>query len=81
MLPVEGFDDAVLDVVRQVAVGPTEAFGAAKRILREYETGGVPAADAATTTIASALFRTEDLRHGMASFLEDGPGNATFHGR
>lgn len=81
VLPIEGFDDAVLDVVRQVAVGPTEAFGAAKRILREYETGGVPAANAATTTIASALFRTEDLRHGMASFLEDGPGNATFHGR
>lgn len=81
VLPVDGFDDAVLDVVRQVAVGPTEAFGAAKRILREYEGGGVPAANAATTTIASALFGTDDLQHGMASFLEEGPGHATFTGR
>lgn len=81
VLPVDGFDDAVLEVVEQVAVGPTQAFGAAKRILREYEAGGVPAAIERTTEIASELFRTEDLRHGMASFLADGPGRATFTGR
>lgn len=81
VLPVDGFDEAVLDVVRQVALGPTQAFGAAKRILRAYETGGVPGANAVTTEVASGLFRTEDLRHGMASFLENGPGNATFTGR
>jgi enoyl-CoA hydratase/carnithine racemase len=81
VLPVDGFDDAVLDLVRQVAVGPTQAFGAAKRILRVYETDGVPGANAATTEIASALFATDDLQHGMASFLENGPGKATFTGR
>ena len=81
VLPVDGFDDAVLDVVRQVAVGPTQAFGAAKRILRAYETGGVPGANEVTTQIASALFATEDLQHGMESFLQDGPGRASFTGR
>ncbi|GAA0198751.1 enoyl-CoA hydratase/isomerase family protein [Cytobacillus oceanisediminis] len=81
VLPVEGFDDAVLDVVRQVAVGPTRAFGAAKRILRVHESSGVPGAVAATTRIASELFETDDLQHGMASFLENGPGKATFTGR
>jgi enoyl-CoA hydratase/carnithine racemase len=81
VLPDDGFDDAVLEIVRQVAVGPTQAFGAAKRILREFESGGVPRAVERTTAIAVDLFDTEDLQHGMASFLEDGPGKASFQGR
>lgn len=81
VLPTDGFDGAVLDLVRHVAVGPTRAFGAAKQILRHFEAGGVPEAIAHTTTIASSLFDTDDLQHGMESFLADGPGNATFLGR
>lgn len=81
VLPVDGFDDAVLELVRHVAVGPTKAFGAAKQILRHYESGGVPEAIEHTTAIASALFQTDDLQGGMESFLTDGPGKATFTGR
>lgn len=81
VLPVDGFDEAALDIVRHVATGPTQAFGAAKQILRHFEAGGVPEAIAHTTTIASALFDTEDLQHGMTSFLTQGPGQATFVGR
>lgn len=81
VLPAEGFDDAVLDFVRTIAVGPTQAFGAAKQILRHFEAGGVPEATAHTTAIASELFDTEDLQNGMESFLRDGPGKATFTGR
>jgi enoyl-CoA hydratase/carnithine racemase len=81
VLPVEGFDDAVLDFVRSIAVGPTKAFGAAKDILRHFEAGGVPEATAHTTAIASELFDTDDLQGGMESFLRDGPGKATFTGR
>lgn len=81
VLPVEGFDAAVLELVRHVAVGPTQAFGAAKQILRHFEAGGVPEAVAHTTAIASALYDTDDLQHGMDSFLADGPGHATFTGR
>jgi hypothetical protein len=32
-------------------------------------------------TVAGRLFATEDLRRGVQSFLRDGPGRATFHGR
>ncbi|MBM9463810.1 enoyl-CoA hydratase/isomerase family protein [Aeromicrobium sp. YIM 150415] len=78
---VDSFEDDVRSFAEGLADGPTKAFGAAKDILRQYEAGGVPAANAATTSVASALFDTEDLRHGMESFLADGPGNATFHGR
>lgn len=80
VLPVDGFDDAVLELVRHVAVGPTQAFGAAKQILRHYEAGGVPRAIEHTTAIASELFDTDDLQHGMESFLTNGPGHATFTG-
>jgi enoyl-CoA hydratase/carnithine racemase len=81
VLPTDGFDAAVLDVVRSIATGPTAAFAAAKDILRHFETGGVPEANAHTTAIASRLFATADLQHGMESFLRDGPGHATFTGR
>jgi len=81
VLPADGFDDGVAAVVRQVAVGPTVAFGAAKQILRHLESGGLQEALDHTTAIASELFDTEDLRNGMESFLTDGPGRATFEGR
>jgi enoyl-CoA hydratase/carnithine racemase len=81
VLPPEGFDEAVLDFVRSIAIGPTKAFAAAKDILRHYETGGVPRANAHTTAIAAELFDTDDLQGGMESFLRDGPGHATFSGR
>ncbi len=80
VLPVEGFDDAVMALVDSIATGPTKAFGAAKDILRHFEAGGVPQANAHTTTIASELFTTDDLQGGMESFLRDGPGKATFNG-
>jgi enoyl-CoA hydratase/carnithine racemase len=78
---VTGFDEAVLDVVRHIAAGPTKAFAAAKEILRHYEAGGVPEANAHTTAIAAELFDTDDLQRGMESFLAEGPGKATFNGR
>jgi enoyl-CoA hydratase/carnithine racemase len=81
VLATDDFDAAALQIVRHVAAGPTKAFGAAKQILHHFEAGGVPEAIAHTTTIASSLFDTEDLQHGMASFLADGPGRATFRGR
>jgi enoyl-CoA hydratase/carnithine racemase len=81
VLPVEGFDQAVLAFVAHIAAGPTRAFGAAKQVLRHFEAGGVPEANAHVTAIAAELFDTQDLQDGMESFLRDGPGKATFTGR
>ncbi len=81
VLPVEGFDAAVLAFVDHIATGPTKAFGAAKDILRHFESGGVPEANAHVTAIAAELFDTQDLQDGMESFLRDGPGKATFTGQ
>ena len=76
----DGVDEGEVEVVTSIAVGPTKAFGAAKDILRHFEAGGVPQANAHTTAIASELFDTDDLQGGMESFLTDGPGRATFTG-
>ncbi|MDQ3156799.1 MAG: enoyl-CoA hydratase/isomerase family protein [Actinomycetota bacterium] len=81
ILSADDFDADVLAFTARLAVGPTKAFGAAKDILRHYEAGGVAEALDHTTAIAAALFETEDLHSGMKSFLDDGPGKATFQGR
>lgn len=75
------FEAATLAYAQRFADGPTRAFGAAKQVLRHLEAGGVAEADAHVTAIAAELFDTADLQHGMASFLADGPGRATFEGR
>jgi enoyl-CoA hydratase/carnithine racemase len=78
-------DDELLEkgmrFVHRLASGPTKAHAATKRIVRAYLEGGVPAADAATAEAAGGLFETEDLQRAVNSFLEDGPGKATFEGR
>lgn len=77
---VDTFDEQLSALADHLAVGPTQAFAAAKEILRRYEADGVAGALADTTAIASELFDTDDLKHGMRSFLEDGPGKASFTG-
>lgn len=82
VLPDEGFAAAALAFARGIADGPTLAHVATKQIVREALLGGgARAADARVPEIAGALFATEDLRSAVRSFLEQGPGKATFEGR
>ncbi|WP_229052721.1 enoyl-CoA hydratase/isomerase family protein [Aeromicrobium sp. Leaf350] len=81
VLDGDDFDSEVLAFAEHLAVGPTKAFGAAKQILRLLETEGLASTNTGTTAIAAELFDTEDLHGGMVSFLENGPGKATFNGR
>ena len=66
---------------QRLASGPTKAHGATKRIVRAYLEGGVDRADEVTPDVAGGLFETEDLQRAVRSFLDEGPGNATFEGR
>jgi len=66
---------------RELAAGPTLAHGATKRLVRAYLEGGVNKADAETPSVSGGLFATEDLKGAVRSFLEEGPGKATFEGR
>ena len=64
-----------------LAAGPTIAHAATKRIVRAYLDGGIAAADAAIPEIAGPLFDSQDLKNAVRSFIEDGPGKATFEGK
>lgn len=65
----------------ELAAGPTVAHGATKQLVRTYLDDGIAGADAATAAIAGPLFDTDDLKGAVKSFIEDGPGNATYEGR
>jgi enoyl-CoA hydratase len=78
-------DDQLLEkgmkFAHKLANGPTVAHGSTKRIIRAYRAGGVDRADEVTPEVFAELFASEDLQNAVASFLEHGPGNATFEGR
>ncbi|MCX6385635.1 MAG: enoyl-CoA hydratase/isomerase family protein [Solirubrobacterales bacterium] len=81
VLAEEGFDANARAFAMRLANGPTLAHAATKTIVRAFLNGGVVEADAAVPTVAGALFETEDLRAAVTSFLEEGPGKATYKGR
>jgi enoyl-CoA hydratase/carnithine racemase len=78
-------DDQLLEkgmkFAHKLADGPTVAHGATKKIIRGYRAGGVNQADQVTPGVFADLFASEDLKNAVASFLKDGPGNATFEGK
>jgi enoyl-CoA hydratase/carnithine racemase len=81
VLPDAGFDQAARAVARRLAEGPTRAHAATKAIVRAQVEGGARAADERVPDLAGDLFATEDLRGAVRSFLENGPGHATYRGR
>ena len=67
---------------QRLADGPTVAHAATKRIVRGYCEGGVDARRRGHARASSpTLFATEDLQAAVKTFLEKGPGKATFEGR
>jgi enoyl-CoA hydratase/carnithine racemase len=81
VLPDEGFDGAARAFAAELAEGPTRAHAATKQVIRDYLEGGVQLANERVGRVASALFDTEDLQRAVQTFLEQGPGKATFTGR
>jgi enoyl-CoA hydratase/carnithine racemase len=77
----DGFDGAARDLARTLASGPSRAHAATKRVIDAYREGGVGLADERVGRIAGELFDTADLQNAVRSFLEQGPGRATFEGR
>ena len=76
--------DELLDEARRfagrLAAGPTQAHAATKRIVRAQADHGTRGADERTAELTSHLFDTEDAQNAVRSFLEHGPGKASFTG-
>jgi enoyl-CoA hydratase len=65
----------------RLAGGPTQALAAAKRCIDDgMDTDLAPGLRLESAAFA-ALFATEDQKTGMASFIAEGPGKASFTGR
>jgi enoyl-CoA hydratase/carnithine racemase len=75
----EVFDRAVEQALTY-ARGPL-ALSYAKRAVDASVHLPIDAGLALEADSIAACFATEDGRHGLRSFLENGPGHATFHGR
>lgn len=81
VLPDDGFAETARAFAMRLAQGPTKAHAATKALVRAQIDGGARAADRLVPEVAGGLFETEDLKGAVRSFLEHGPGKATFEGR
>src|SRR5205823_6659293 len=81
VLPDDQLEEKARKFARELAGGPTLAHGATKEIVRSFLDHGVRGADERTAHIGAPLFATEDMQGAVRSFLEEGPGKATFEGR
>jgi len=72
---------AALDLVRRYATGPALALRAAKQAIDHGLDVDLATGLEIERVQFAALFGTEDQRSGMRSFIEHGPGKATFSGR
>jgi enoyl-CoA hydratase/carnithine racemase len=68
---------AARDMAARCAAGPALALRAARQAIDD----GLDAGLEIERLHFSGLFATEDRRAGMRSFIENGPGKATFTGR
>ena len=81
VLPDDGFATAAREHAHRLAAGPTVAHAATKRLVTAAVRHGARAADDLVPEVSGALFGTADLRGAVASFLDEGPGKASYQGR
>jgi enoyl-CoA hydratase/carnithine racemase len=78
--PDDSVYQAALDMVKRYAAGPALALRAAKQAIDHGLDVDLATGLEIERVQFAALFGTEDQRAGMRSFLEQGPGQATFTG-
>ncbi len=72
--------EAALSWAREYAEGPAVALAAAKTAVDDGLAMGLAEGLRLETALFAGLFGTDDRTAGMRSFLENGPGHATFTG-
>jgi len=81
VVPDASVYQAALDLVKRYATGPALALRAAKQAIDHGLDVDLATGLEIERVQFAALFATEDQRSGMRSFIEKGPGQATFTGR
>ena len=80
-VPADRVLPEAMALATRLAAGATAALAAAKRVIDDGIEEPLDAALEAENRRFAELFTTEDQRIGMTSFLQHGPGKATFVGR
>src|SRR5215813_7645521 len=80
-VPDESLAQATMAIAEELARGPTVAHAATKQLAWLAANEGVVAADQAMAKIQEPIWASEDLKTGLASFRQNGPGLAKFQGR
>jgi enoyl-CoA hydratase len=81
VVPHEQAQERALALAAELAKGPLVAQGLAKRAIDAGLSGPLADGLALEQELFVEVFRSEDARTGVASFLENGPGKAEFRGR
>ena len=81
VVPDAGVYEAARELAAQYTTGPALALRAAKQAVDDGLELDLDAGLRLETSLFTALFATEDQKTGMTSFVQDGPGKATFAGR
>jgi enoyl-CoA hydratase/carnithine racemase len=81
LVPAAEVYDRALGWARKLANGPAFALRAAKEAIDRGGEVDLPTGLAIERQLFAGLFATEDRTTGMRSFIENGPGKATFEGR
>jgi enoyl-CoA hydratase/carnithine racemase len=68
-------------LAHELANGPTIAHASTKAIVSHTVSHGVSATDEAMQELQSGIWKSEDLKIGLASLAAEGPGAARFGGR
>lgn len=81
VVPAEQVYERAVEYATQLASGPALAFAAAKKAVRHGLDGDLRTGLDLESELIAGLFTTEDRTIGMQSFIENGPGKASFRGR
>ncbi|MFI5046760.1 MAG: enoyl-CoA hydratase/isomerase family protein [Acidimicrobiia bacterium] len=73
--------EAAVDLARSLGTGAVVSMGLAKRAIDGGLDGSLDAGLDLEAEAFAAVFETDDAATGIRSFLDDGPGKATFRGR
>jgi len=77
----EQLPQASLALAHELANGPTVAHASTKAIVSSAVSHGVQATDEAMRELQKDLWKSNDLKVGLASYAASGPGAARFGGR
>lgn len=78
--PADHVYDKAVEAAARYAGGPTQALRAAKTAMNWGARGDVRTGLILEREVFAELFSTQDQKAGMRSFLDHGPGKATFSG-